>query len=65
MADAIPTGIPPDTATATRDTQAAPWCPPQQLLPDQLVGALLDTAHDAFTSGFTVVAGVSDWNALC
>jgi DHA2 family multidrug resistance protein-like MFS transporter len=52
MTDAVPTGIPPHAAEAARDTLGGAVAVAGQL-PDQLGAALLDTAREAFTQGYS------------
>jgi len=62
MADAIPTGIPPQAAQAARDTLGGAVAVAGEL-PERHGAALLDTAREAFTQGaqlsFAISAGVA------
>jgi DHA2 family multidrug resistance protein-like MFS transporter len=55
LADAVPSGVPPEQAEIARDTLGGATEVAEQL-PDQLGAALLDTAREAFTQGLQVTA---------
>jgi MFS transporter, DHA2 family, multidrug resistance protein len=55
LADAVPSGVPPEQADAARDTLGGATEAAGQL-PDEAGAALLDTARQAFTEGLQVTA---------
>jgi DHA2 family multidrug resistance protein-like MFS transporter len=57
VADALPAGVPAQTAAATKENLAAAVQAAQQL-PAGIATELLGVAREAFTSGLNVVAGV-------
>jgi DHA2 family multidrug resistance protein-like MFS transporter len=58
MADAVPTGVPPEAAEAARGTLGAALALATQL-PEHLGAAFLGKAREAFTQGLQLTAGVS------
>jgi DHA2 family multidrug resistance protein-like MFS transporter len=58
VADAVPAGVPPQAAAAARDTLGGAVAAAGQL-PDQLGGALLGAARQAFTHGLHLAFAVS------
>jgi hypothetical protein len=58
VADAVPTGVPPQAAEAARDTLGGAVAVAGQLS-DRLGAPLLEAARQAFTSGLQVVFAVS------
>jgi len=58
VADAVPTGIPPEAAQAARDTLGGALTVAGRL-PDQLGAPLLEAARQAFTDGLQAVFAVS------
>ena len=58
VSDALPAGVPPEAAAATRDTLGGALAAAEQL-PPQLGAALLETAREAFTQGVQLAAGIS------
>ncbi len=58
MTDALPAGIPPETAAAAQDTLGGAVAAAAQL-PDQLGGALVDAARLAFTQGLHLAFVIS------
>jgi DHA2 family multidrug resistance protein-like MFS transporter len=58
VADAVPTGLPPEAAQAARDTLGGALAVAGRL-PDQLGAPLLEAARQAFTDGLQAVFAVS------
>jgi MFS transporter, DHA2 family, multidrug resistance protein len=58
VADALPAGVPPESAEAARDTLGGAVGAADEL-PDQLGAELLDAAREAFTQGLQLAAVMS------
>lgn len=58
VTDALPAEVPPEAATAARDTLGGAVAAAEEV-PPQFGAALLDTARDAFTLGVQLTAGIS------
>jgi DHA2 family multidrug resistance protein-like MFS transporter len=63
IADALPAGVPADAADAVRDTLGGAVAAAGRL-PDEVGGAVLDVAKDAFVHGLQIAAGISAAIAL-